>query len=536
MARRWKPEQFLEFAQGGVVVALDRAARPVRLPDPLATWPTPEPDERGWVNMLSLVHRAHRGRVARAWWQSQESPNGAASCEVIACLPGENHARLQQIRFVNLLDDPGAEAILVAVVDLGETDELQKVSSPLSDTFQAPAWAISFINGVGTTLRVDGMAEVLYGRSCEELVGGNVMQTVHPEAQDVALDMWLEVLGAPGLTRTFQHRVLRPDGTSIWIESTVMNRTEPQGPASVVIVSHDVEARRRQITALEESQEQFRMLAEDVPAGVFRADRNGRIEFGNARWHQLVGHAEVTRLDEVVHRDDRREFSDAWSALFGRQRHPSTVPEARVIEFRSVDGERVLSLSCRVTGAGPGEHGTVIGAMHDVTATTELRYRADHDPLTGLLNRRAFDRRMDDLLSRRQELAGDPLEASSLWALFFVDLDGFKGVNDEFGHDVGDLVLQTIGHRLRSELRPGDFVARYGGDEFVVLAQEVPLGEEQAVADRIQRALSTPIRWPGGDWVPRASIGMARAALDDTPDALLKRADEAMYDDKRRRR
>jgi len=250
----------------------------------------------------------------------------------------------------------------------------------------------------------------------------------------------------------------------------------------------------------------------------------------------------VERLHDIVHLDDRAAFAAAWSQLFTAEPSPLAALEPSVLELRTASGDRVLSLSCRVAGVGSDGRTTVIGAMYDITATTELQYRADHDPLTGLLNRQSFDRRLTELLveAATGELAGSvehPGEPPAAgWAVFFVDLDGFKPVNDRFGHDIGDVVLQTVAQRLRTALRPGDIVGRYGGDEFVVLCMGVPIGGEDAVRQRIERVLAAPIAWEGGAWMPRASIGVARPRRDDQPDTLLRRADEAMYDIKRARR
>ena len=151
----------------------------------------------------------------------------------------------------------------------------------------------------------------------------------------------------------------------------------------------------------------------------------------------------------------------------------------------------------------------------------QLSYQAFHDPLTGLANRRRFI-----------DAVGASIAAANGSAVLFVDLDDFKHVNDDMGHDAGDTLLIGVGHRLVSALRPGDLGCRIGGDEFAVLLPATDnLPDAVAVARRLVESLAAPIRIEGTDLRVPASVGVALAAVGESmaTDELLRRADVAMY-------
>jgi diguanylate cyclase (GGDEF)-like protein len=157
----------------------------------------------------------------------------------------------------------------------------------------------------------------------------------------------------------------------------------------------------------------------------------------------------------------------------------------------------------------------------------ELTHRAYHDPLTGLVNRGRFRLLIEDALERA---GGDRTNV----AVLYLDLDGFKDVNDSFGHSDGDQMLMETGARLRNATRGGDVVARLGGDEFAVLLEHVGTdGDAIIIAERVTNALRRPFKLRGGDIVVGASIGIARGDATATADDLLRNADVAMYVGKR---
>jgi len=174
------------------------------------------------------------------------------------------------------------------------------------------------------------------------------------------------------------------------------------------------------------------------------------------------------------------------------------------------------------------------GVVRDVTTSiereTELSHRALHDPLTQLPNRVLLFDRLENALART-------LRQHGYLAALYIDLDCFKIVNDNFGHRVGDRVLQAVARRLDIALRPSDTVARLGGDEFAAVLPDLHSpGEAVEIAHRLLHSLSEPVDLVGGAAVVSASIGIAVAGGSDddlSASDLLGRADAAMYEAKR---
>jgi diguanylate cyclase (GGDEF)-like protein/PAS domain S-box-containing protein len=169
-----------------------------------------------------------------------------------------------------------------------------------------------------------------------------------------------------------------------------------------------------------------------------------------------------------------------------------------------------------------------IWVVLDISARKEreqrIQHLADHDALTGLLNRRLLEDRLQQslVLARRND---------ALVSVMLIDLDGFKAVNDQFGHLMGDYVLRTVAKRLRECVRESDTIARLGGDEFVVLLTGQRLPEDASlVAEKILSALTDPVAAGGRRFEIGASIGISIYPRDGTtPEALIKHADAAMY-------
>jgi diguanylate cyclase (GGDEF)-like protein len=196
-------------------------------------------------------------------------------------------------------------------------------------------------------------------------------------------------------------------------------------------------------------------------------------------------------------------------------------------------------LSLRLDAHGKDELSALAGTVNDMLtaiqkakfellqAQESLRFHAEHDSLTGVLNRRAIR----DVL--RRELARCRRENQSL-GVMLADVDHFKRINDRYGHGAGDAALLTVVQRISSTLRPYDLIGRYGGEEFLVIAPNCDLGLTQRLAERIREAVNSEGVELGNDNVPlTVSVGITLGTADSDPEFLVTVADSAMYQAKR---
>ncbi len=170
---------------------------------------------------------------------------------------------------------------------------------------------------------------------------------------------------------------------------------------------------------------------------------------------------------------------------------------------------------------------TLATALARLRGEERVRHEAVHDPLTGLANRTLLHDRLEHALARSER-------EGVATGVLFIDLDNFKQVNDQYGHATGDAVLAELGKRLRGAVRPADTVARVGGDEFVVVCEEVDDESALALGERLQQAISLPLTVNGVNHWLSASIGVALGRAE--PDTLLANADTAVYRAKATRR
>jgi len=270
---------------------------------------------------------------------------------------------------------------------------------------------------------------------------------------------------------------------------------------------------------------------EHSPTGMAIAEPDGRLIAVNPALVALLGRSEAVLLGgtlaQLAHPEHAATLNRRFAALVGGRR--STRHETRLLEG---DGTPFDALVSAVTVFAPdGEPAHVVLHVEDVSEylllVEQMRERALHDPLTGLANRALFADRLQHAFAGYQR-NGWPL------TLLFIDLDDFKSVNDEHGHAVGDELLVLVARRLAECSRAVDTVARMGGDEFAVLCEHTALDDGLRIAERLADAACRPATIDGHRVAVTASVGVQSACPEvDDPDTLLRRADSAMYENKR---
>ena len=300
---------------------------------------------------------------------------------------------------------------------------------------------------------------------------------------------------------------------------------------------------------IRESERLHRYLSNQFPDFIYLLDKAGRFIFVNKRVEPLLGYATgelvgkhfstiicENDMDSAQHafnerRSDDRATRNLKVGLRGKGGHLA----ASASDFRIVDIElNSIGVYSDFAKGTRNERGT-LGVAREISLRDEsiekTNFQAYHDHLTGLPNRW--------LLTDRLNLALDHAKRHGhILVVMFIDLDGFKEINDSLGHRTGDKVLQMFAERLRSGLRAGDTLARFGGDEFILMLPHIGSIEQiEVIADKILGNISKPLIIDGKEFSVTASIGISVYPKDgDSKDRLIERADSAMYKVKRGRK
>jgi diguanylate cyclase (GGDEF)-like protein/PAS domain S-box-containing protein len=289
-----------------------------------------------------------------------------------------------------------------------------------------------------------------------------------------------------------------------------------------------VKARNRQEAKLEHSRRFYAALAENSSDAVIVLDRAGRILNEAPNLASMLGRPglstvglDVIGLLRLPNREGARDVLGRWWSTSG------VVDDAEVAASLADGSERWFGVRAANLSADPDVAGLVIN-LRDITdrkrAERALSHSGFHDSLTGLANRALFHDRLDHALDRTARTGLGV-------AVVYLDLDGFKTINDSRGHEAGDQVLREVAARIASAVRTLDTVSRLGGDEFAVLIEESGrvLDEAETVAERVLQSLTAPFIVDGHQIVLSASIGIAIGDVSCTSSSMMRDADVAMY-------
>jgi diguanylate cyclase (GGDEF)-like protein/PAS domain S-box-containing protein len=357
---------------------------------------------------------------------------------------------------------------------------------------------------------------------------GGILSLVHPEDIELAGKGLEEVLaGTRAKHEPIRLRLRHIDGHYLWFDCTAENQIDNPTVRGLIIIARDVTEQKVAEDATIEAEERFRAAFERSPLGIGLITLDGNILDANSAFSTMTGRREEdligVKLELLIHPDDRARVIEEGAArlLGGSETPPSPArllqPDGRVVWIMS-------DVSLVSNPEGTPDYAIVLAA--DVTERIKLEerleYQAFHDPLTQLANRA----RLHDLL----ETAWERRNGRGELAILFVDLDRFKQVNDSLGHVAGDELLLLVARRLERSVRAGDAVARFGGDEFVVVCENITSRDEALqIAGRIRESLARTYRLSSGEATVAASVGIAIDDEQATVDDLLRDADMAAY-------
>lgn len=374
---------------------------------------------------------------------------------------------------------------------------------------------------------------------CRPITFQEYLDLVHPDDRAATKQSWQLALNRQDFDD--EHRVI-VHNTVRWIhQKAKLDFDDANHAVSAVGTTQDVTALKSAQLALRTSEERYRTLIEWSPNAIL-VHRAGKILYANPAANRLFGAAYTqilleTPTTKLIHPDSLAEQLARMKSLGNHE----TIQPMVEAKFLRLDGS-VIDVEVQGTAIDYDDEFAIHVVIHNITQRkkmeSQVRQLAFYDALTQLPNRRLLTERLTHALAACRR-------SGNFGAVMFLDLDNFKPLNDHFGHSMGDLLLIEVARRLKTCVREMDTVARFGGDEFVVVVEELAASRSEAerlalhLAEKMRAALSEPyiLNKPNADGQTKSvthrcttSVGVAMVARNEnSPDDLVKWADAAMY-------
>jgi diguanylate cyclase (GGDEF)-like protein/PAS domain S-box-containing protein len=363
------------------------------------------------------------------------------------------------------------------------------------------------------------------GYSVEEITGGmSFIELFHPKVREEIMDRHRRRIAGEFIEKRYDTLFQTREHRTVDIElSVVLIPAPPQ--TRVVIVARDISAAKTAARALQARAKAFEAAGEMIVI----TDLRGNIEYANRAFFEQTGYSPeetigfqvATLINSGVH--EQQFFTDMWETILAGRIWRGEITNRRKNGSRFTAAQVIAPLT--------DEDGNVTGFVsvkHDISERKRLEAKLSHmahyDELTGLPNRSLLFDRLHQTLARAQR-------NDEAFALLFIDLDGFKLINDSCGHETGDALLAEVASRITFCIRSTDTAARIGGDEFTVIITDLQhTGDAERIAAKLTQALSQPFELGAHECTISASIGISLyPEHGNDVEALLKRADNAMY-------
>ena len=439
--------------------------------------------------------------------------------------------RTIEVNATNHLDDPVLRGMIVNGRDITERVAVEEALRASEERFRAlterATDMVRIMGADGNVAYASPSHQRFLGYAPQEMLGRPTSDFVHPDDYDRVRAAFMGAVADPDVIAMARFRMRHANGSWRVVEAQGRNHLADPAVRGFIVNSRDITERVAAEEALRASEERFRTLVEKAPLGVGITDEHGLFESVNAAYLAIYGYTREEMLGQhftmLLPQSLRAESGRRYERLIA-----GGSDSQREYDVVTRQGEIRTVLVTLVPMSGPDGRARVASFVIDISerkrTEKHLDHLAHHDTLTGLPNRVLFHDRLTRALVHARRHA-------QLAALLFLDLDGFKAINDTHGHAGGDVVLQAVAQRLRGCVREEDTVARLGGDEFTVLLPNVGSGDNAAsVARKILGELSTPYKLAGHDLHVTVSIGVSLYPFDgQDAGALMRAADMAMY-------